>query len=136
MQVQVYLGVWQEHEVAIKLAKQKPITLKQERRFQAQVARAHALSHPNLVQFMGACCWKVLESSSPYEICFLQHPRATFKAVSSSQDGSRDMGNVPAGKFVTRPCMSRCEDCVCDGSILWCAGREEVCAGDGIHGQG
>ena len=56
---QVYLGVWHEQEVSVKLARQKPISLKAERQFQQHVAKLHALQHPNVVGFMGACCWKV-----------------------------------------------------------------------------
>ena len=56
---QVYLGVWHEQEVSVKLARQKPISLKAERQFQQHVAKLHALDHPNVVGFMGACCWKV-----------------------------------------------------------------------------
>lgn len=54
------MGVWKEQEVAVKLARQKPISLKQERNFQQQAARLFRLDHPNIVRFLGACCWKVL----------------------------------------------------------------------------
>lgn len=56
--MQVYLGVWQDQEVAVKLARQAPISLKNERQFQANIARLHNLNHPNIVTFLGACCWK------------------------------------------------------------------------------
>lgn len=62
--LQVYLGLWKDQEVAVKLARQKPISLKQEHAFQGHVAMLHALSHPNLVQLLGACCWKV-QASDP-----------------------------------------------------------------------
>ena len=56
---QVYMGVWKDQEVAVKLARQKPISLKQERHFQQQAAKLFHLDHPNIVRFLGACCWKV-----------------------------------------------------------------------------
>lgn len=56
--MQVYLGVWKDQEVAVKLARQAPISLKNERQFQAHIAMLHNLNHPNIVTFLGACCWK------------------------------------------------------------------------------
>ena len=57
--LQVYLGVWKDQEVAVKLARQAPISLKNERQFQSNIAKLHSLNHPNIVPFLGACCWKV-----------------------------------------------------------------------------
>lgn len=62
MVLQVYLGVWKDQEVAVKLARQAPISLKNERQFQANIAMLHSLNHPNVVTFLGACCWKVQQT--------------------------------------------------------------------------
>lgn len=43
----------------MRLARQAPISLKNERQFQANIAKLHSLNHPNIVAFLGACCWKV-----------------------------------------------------------------------------
>lgn len=57
---QVYLGVWQERDVAVKLSKQRPTSYRAERQFHAKVAQLYGISHPNIVKFYGACFWKVL----------------------------------------------------------------------------
>lgn len=46
--------------VAVKVCNQPKITEKAKLQFQQEVSILHGCHHPNVVQFKGACCWKVL----------------------------------------------------------------------------
>ena len=56
---QVYKGVWQGKTVAVKVCRQQHLTTRAMRQFQSEVAILNSCSHPNVVEFVGACCWKV-----------------------------------------------------------------------------
>lgn len=58
--VQVYKGVWKETTVAVKVCRQQHISVKAMKQFQKEVAILHGCSHESIVQFKGACCWKVM----------------------------------------------------------------------------
>lgn len=68
----------------MKLARQTPISLKTERQFQTNVALLHGLSHPNIVSFLGACCWKVAPPPLPL-------PRVYFEMSREYEEGGSDM---------------------------------------------
>lgn len=57
---QVYKGVWNGELVAVKVCNQQRITERAKQQFQQEVSILHSCFHPNVVQFKGACCWKVI----------------------------------------------------------------------------
>ena len=57
--VQVYKGVWQDRMIAIKVCRQEHTSARAMKQFQTEVAILNGCSHKNVVEFIGACCWKV-----------------------------------------------------------------------------
>ena len=57
--LQVYKGMWQNQMIAVKVCRQEHKSVKTMRQFQNEVAILNGCSHKNVVEFIGACCWKV-----------------------------------------------------------------------------
>ena len=55
----MYKGVWKEETVAVKVCRQQHITVKAMKQFQKEVAILYGCNNESIVQFKGACCWKV-----------------------------------------------------------------------------
>ena len=56
---QVYKGQWKGRTVAVKICRAQNLTTKAMKQFQTEVAILNSCSHENVVEFIGACCWKV-----------------------------------------------------------------------------
>lgn len=54
----VYKGMWHEQTIAVKVCRQQHISTKAMKQFQTEVAILNGCSHENVVEFIGACCWK------------------------------------------------------------------------------
>lgn len=55
----MYKGMWKERTTAVKVCRQQHISTKAMKQFQTEVAILNGCSHENVVEFIGACCWKV-----------------------------------------------------------------------------
>ena len=57
--MQVYKAIWQGQTVAVKVCRQEYVCIRTMKQFQKEVAILNDCSHRNVVEFIGACCWKV-----------------------------------------------------------------------------